>query len=116
LRARWQVNSADWNPDAMECDLSSAASWQSGLLRFKVSRDPSSMWIPDLVPHSERHKPSVRLIASTHCGATFRREKCEGTLDIKGESGQIEVPLARENVVGSVDLNVFVVRATAQSV
>jgi hypothetical protein len=39
---------AAWNADAMECDLSSAPSWQSGLLRFKVSREPSSMWIPDL--------------------------------------------------------------------
>lgn len=108
--------SAGWNPDAMECDLSSAGSWESGLLRFKVSRDPSSMWIPDLVPQSERQKPSVRLIASAHCAATFRREKCEGTLDIKGETGHIDVPLSRENVVGAVDLNVFVVRATAQSV
>lgn len=107
---------AGWNPDAMECDLSSAGAWGSGLLRFRVSRDPSSMWVPDLVPKTERKNPPVRLVASTHCGATFRREKCEGTLDVKGETGHLEVQLTRQNVVGFVDLHVFAVRATGQSV
>jgi hypothetical protein len=107
---------AGWNVETMECDLSPASPWDSGLLRFKVSRDPSAMWIPDLVPSSERKKPPVKLIASTHCGATFRREKCEGSLDVKGETGQLEISLTRQNLVGFVDVHVFVVRASAQSV
>jgi hypothetical protein len=104
-----------WDADAMECDLSSAASWKRGLLQFQVSRDPDALWVPELVPASERISPPVRLVATAHCAPTFRRFRCEGAVDIKAERGQIEVPLLREELAGALHLDVVVVRASPQT-
>lgn len=107
---------ARWNSESMECDLSGAEPWSSGLLRFAIAREPKAIWVPDLVPPSERGKPPVRLVGTAHCGATFYRRACAGSLDVKGESGTLEVPLARKSLAGALDVDVFVVRKSAQSV
>lgn len=107
---------ARWDAESLECDLSGAGAWDSGRLQFTVSRDPSAVWVLDLVPVSERKSPPVRLLGTAHCGPTFQRRKCEGNLDIKAERGTLEVPLTRKDLAGSVDLDVFLVRTSPQTV
>ena len=95
-----KVFDAKWDAESSQCDLSVASSWDSGSLQFKISREPGAMWVSDLVPTSERKSPPVTLVGTAHCGPTFQRYKCEGTLDIKGESGTLDVTADAEGSRG----------------
>lgn len=106
---------AKWDSETLECDLASMQPWTVGSVRFKVSRLPKSVWVPDLVPSSEKAKPPVRLVGAAHCGPTFYRRSCDGVVDVKGESGTIEVLLTRNDMSGALDVDLFIVRSTRQA-
>ena len=103
-----------WNEDNSECNLVRSAQWKSAELQFEVAYQADGMRLTELVPAAERRKPPVQLIGCAQCRRTYRKIRTEGTFDTSSQSGQISLVLDREDLIDSVEFEVYVVRRTAQ--
>lgn len=104
------------NSETAACDLSPLGSdWSDANLVFEVHAGREAPSAIELVPRRESGAPPIRLVGSCHCARTLRRWSAQGTWDSRTGHGRIDVPLARRELSGSIEMMVFLARTAQQS-
>jgi len=103
-----------WDPDRMEIDLSHFEAWDLAEIVLSLKYPDSSRWVGDLVLDSEQAKPPVQVVATALCGLTLWRRGTIGQLDLERRSGTVTLVLNRQDLAGSVEVSVAIVRDKAQ--